>query len=177
MYGFEIGSAWGENQFKSLTMKNTDSVTNYESFEFQVTYNRTRTEQRQITSSKAVFDYLKPLYEPFIDWREYAYLICLDRANNIIGHYRVSEGGISGTVMDAKIILGIALKAQASGIILSHNHPSGNLQPSNADLTLTKKIKEACKLLDIALLDHLIMVAAPQPQSLTYYSFADEGVL
>ena len=80
--------------------------------------------------------------------------------------------GITGTVADPKLILGLALKSAATGIILAHNHPSGNLQPSIQDKDITKKIQEACKLLDITLLDHLIVV----PED-AYFSFADEGFL
>ena len=80
--------------------------------------------------------------------------------------------GITGTVADPKLILGVALKSAATGIILAHNHPSGNLQPSTADLEITKKIESACKFLDIKLLDHIIISPTGQ-----FYSFIDEGVL
>jgi DNA repair protein RadC len=83
----------------------------------------------------------------------------------------VSRGGVSGTVADVKIIMKLAIERLASGIILSHNHPSGNLKPSQADLNLTQKVKEASKFMDVALLDHLILADN------AYYSFADEGVL
>jgi len=81
----------------------------------------------------------------------------------------VSRGGTSGTVVDAKIIFAAAIKARADGIILAHNHPSGNLQPSQADLDLTRKLRQAGEVLDISILDHLILA----PDS-GYYSFADE---
>jgi DNA repair protein RadC len=84
---------------------------------------------------------------------------------------KVSQGGVSGTVADAKIIFNAALEQLASGIILAHNHPSGNLQPSQADLSLTRRLVEAGKLLDIAILDHIIIAGK------AYYSFADEGQL
>ncbi len=84
----------------------------------------------------------------------------------------MSKGGIAGTVADSKLILGVALKSAASGIIVAHNHPSGNLQPSVQDKELTWKIQEAFKLLDITLLDHLIVV----PED-AYLSFAYEGLL
>ncbi len=83
----------------------------------------------------------------------------------------VSTGGISGTVADPKLIFVAALKAGASGMIVSHNHPSGNLTPSQADMELTRKLKEGGKLLEIQLLDHIIMTSE------SYYSFADEGLL
>lgn len=157
-------------------MNNTISSTNYEAFEFKVSYKRSHQSKFKITSSHSAYQYLRPLYGSHIDWKESAYLLCLDRANAIIGHYRISEGGIAGTMMDPKIILGIALKAQASGIILSHNHPSGNLNPSQADVSITRKIKQACELLDMSLLDHIIMVSEEVSHT-PYYSFIDQGAL
>ena len=95
----------------------------------------------------------------------------LNRAHLLIKKKRISEGGVSGTVADPKIIFKLALEELASGIILVHNHPSGNLNPSQSDIDLTKKIKDAGKTLEIQLLDHLIIAGKK------YYSFADEGGL
>jgi DNA repair protein RadC len=95
----------------------------------------------------------------------------LNRANHLLGVYKASIGGISGTVADVRLILGVALKAASTSIILAHNHPSGNLKPSTQDETLTHKILEGGKLLEIRLIDHLII------NSQAFYSFADEGVL
>lgn len=92
-----------------------------------------------------------------------------NRANRVLGIFELSTGGITGTVADPKLIFVAALKAGATGIILSHNHPSGNLQPSQADIDLTRKIKEGGKWLEIQLLDHIIITSE------SYYSFADEG--
>ena len=103
--------------------------------------------------------------------KEECALLFLNKANKIVGIYHVSSGGITGTVVDIRIILGIALKALACNIILAHTHPSGNLTPSQADEELTRKLKEAAKLMDISLLDHLIITSE------TYFSFADEGQL
>jgi DNA repair protein RadC len=96
----------------------------------------------------------------------------VNRANRLIGVCNISTGGITGTVADPKLILAIALKSAATGIILAHNHPSGNLKPSVADIELTKRIQSACKFLDIQLLDHIIVV----PEQ-TYFSFVDEDLL
>jgi len=104
-------------------------------------------------------------------WTEEMILLCLNRANRVVGFYKVSGGGTAGTYVDAKVIFTIALKCSASAIIIAHNHPSGNLKPSQADKDVTKKIKEAGKLLDIQLLDHLILAEQ------NYLSFADEGLL
>ena len=99
------------------------------------------------------------------------WLLLLNRQNTIIKHEFISRGGVSGTVVDPKLVFKPALEHIASGIILAHNHPSGNLKPSNEDISLTKKLKEAGKLFDINVLDHLIICEN------SYYSFADEGII
>ena len=98
-------------------------------------------------------------------------VLCLNRANRVLGYARISSGGISGTIADPKIIFQVALKSNASSIILAHNHPSGNKQPSEADIRLTRKMKDAGVLLDLPVLDHLILTSEG------YHSFADEGLL
>lgn len=98
-------------------------------------------------------------------------ILLLNRANRVIGCYDVSTGGICGTIVDPRVVFAAALKSCAVGIILAHNHPSGNLTPSDADLQLTRKLKEGGLLLDIAVLDHLILSGE------SYLSFTDEGYL
>ena len=98
-------------------------------------------------------------------------MLYLNRANRVIKKKKISEGGVSGTVADPKIIYKSALENLASGIIVVHNHPSGNLTASQQDIALTKKLKEGAKALEIQLLDHLIIAGN------TYFSFADEGML
>lgn len=99
------------------------------------------------------------------------WVLLFNRANRLIKKKRVSEGGVSGTVADPKIIYKLALEELASGIIVVHNHPSGNLTASQSDISLTRKLKEAGQVLEIQLLDHLIVAG------LKYFSFADEGIL
>lgn len=99
-------------------------------------------------------------------------LLLMNRSNSVLGILPVSKGGISGTVTDIRLIYQGAIKANASGIIVCHNHPSGNLNPSESDTKLTHKIKEAGLLMDIQLLDHLIIISDGG-----YYSFADNGLL
>ncbi|MFC4738575.1 RadC family protein [Flavobacterium ponti] len=106
-----------------------------------------------------------------IEYQEEVKVILLNRANIVLGIYEMSKGGISGTVVDIRIILGVALKCNASSIVLVHNHPSGKLVPSEADKAITKKLKDASNLLDIGLLDHIII------SRLNYFSFSDEGIL
>ena len=123
----------------------------------------------KITSSRAAFDHLGPLliglpHEEF-------WIIILNRANHVIRKKCISKGGVSGTVVDIKLILKALIEVLASSVILFHNHPSGNLEPSTQDLNITLKIKKAVQQMDIQLLDHLII------GNNAFYSFADEGKL
>lgn len=108
-----------------------------------------------------------------IELQERFVVMYLNRANRVIGIYPISVGGITGTVADIRLILSVALKAAATSIILVHNHPSGNLKPSNADVLLTQRIKEAASYMDIKVVDHLIL----SPDEELYYSFAEDGVV
>ena len=99
------------------------------------------------------------------------WILLLNRSNQVIDQKRISSGGISGTVTDVRMILNAAVERLASGIILAHNHPSGNLSPSEADLKITKKIKEAAQMLDLSLLDHLIV------SDQGYLSMADDNLM
>jgi DNA repair protein RadC len=125
----------------------------------------------QIKSSQAAAQILQPFYDEFIDYKEVSYVILLNRANRLLGVHKLSEGGMSGTVIDLKILFQAALLAGASAVILSHNHPSGTLKPSTQDETLTKKVIESGKMLEIDVLDHVILTSDG------YFSFADEGKL
>jgi DNA repair proteins len=129
-------------------------------------------ERPKVTTSKDAADLLKNIWnENKIDFVEQFKLLFLNRANKVLGMLDVSTGGVTGTTADPRVIYVAALKANATAIIISHNHPSGNLKPSKADEELTLKIKEAGKFLDISLLDHIIITSEG------YYSFADEGLL
>lgn len=123
--------------------------------------------KEKITSSNEVFEIFQPKLGdlPFEEF----WVLLLNRANKVIGQEMISRGGVSGTVADTKIIFKAALDHLASSIILIHNHPSGNLQPSSQDIQLTNKMKEAGLMMDVAVLDHLIVTDTG------YFSFADEG--
>ena len=127
-------------------------------------------QQIQVTSSRAVYDYIQPVWRD-MDYRESFAILLLSRSMKILGLSWISQGGISGTVVDVKLIFQTALKANASAIILLHNHPSGNLNPSDADRNITDKIKNGGKILDIDVPDHLILTSE------SYFSMADEGML
>lgn len=139
--------------------------------EITVKYDRKikNSEREKITSSQKAFEILAPFYEDLIDYKELSYMILLNRSNRVIGVHKLSEGGKCGTIVDVRIVFQMALLAGSCAIILSHNHPSGELRGSNSDDTLTKKIKEAGKLLEIDLLDHVILTSEG------YYSYADNG--
>jgi DNA repair protein RadC len=124
----------------------------------------------KIAGSRDCYDLVLPLWDDLEYCESFACLL-MNRANRVLGIALVSKGGVSGTVADPKIIFQHALKANASCIILLHNHPSGNTNPSEADIHLTKKLVEGGKLLDLAVLDHLIVTTDG------YYSFADEGLI
>lgn len=106
-----------------------------------------------------------------IEWVESFIAIALSKSNKVLGFYKVSQGGITGTVADPRVILQFALLSNATTLIIAHNHPSGNITPSRQDEELTKKIKTAASYFDIRLLDHIIVTSE------SYYSFADEGIL
>jgi DNA repair protein RadC len=106
-----------------------------------------------------------------IELQETFMIMLMNRANRVIGVYKVSNGGLTGTVADIRLIFVAALKAASGSIILAHNHPSGNLNPSGEDSKLTLKIRDAGKLLDIQVLDHLILGEEG------YFSFADQGMI
>lgn len=126
-------------------------------------------QKEKITSSKDVFELFQSIME---DYKyESFWILLLNRANKIIKKTQVSDGGVSGTIADPKRIFKLSLENDASGIILCHNHPSGNIKPSEADIKLTKKIQKGGELLEINVLDHIIIGEE------NYFSFADENIL
>lgn len=127
----------------------------------------------KISSASDGADYLKLMYDQdTIEISESAIVVYFNQALNSIGWFRVSQGGMTGTVIDVRLVLATALKCGAAGIMMSHNHPSGNTEPSESDKNLTQKLKEAGKIMDIRLIDHIILTANG-----SYFSFADEGLL
>jgi len=126
-------------------------------------------DKKTVVSSKDAFEYFQSIIGDLTF--EESHFITLNNASKVIAHHKTSQGGMAGTVMDPRLILKQALLDGASKIILAHNHPSGNLKPSEADIAITKKIKESAKLMDIILLDHLIITQK------SFFSFADEGLI
>ncbi|MCB0547425.1 MAG: DNA repair protein RadC [Phaeodactylibacter sp.] len=124
----------------------------------------------QVTCSRDAFNALAPL---LLDLpHEEFWILLLNRANRVLGREQVSQGGVAGTVVDAKIVFRTAIEGGATSLILCHNHPSGNLNPSQADIDLTRKLKKAGEIVDVLVVDHLII-----GEGGGYYSFADEGMI
>lgn len=125
-------------------------------------------ELTKITSSKLVFEIMQPVIGELA--HEEFWVLFLNNSNKVISKSQLSKGGISGTIVDVRMVFRLALENGATALILCHNHPSGNLQPSDADRKITKKIKQAGDSLDVKVLDHLIITETK------YYSFVDEGI-
>ncbi len=126
-------------------------------------------EKKKITSSASVFELMQPIIGDLP--HEEFWIVYLNNSNKVIDRYQLSKGGITGTLVDVRLALKMALELGATSIILVHNHPSGNLNPSNSDKQLTQKLKTAGESLDIKVLDHVIVTDK------SYFSFADEGLL
>lgn len=143
--------------------------------EIKITYSRRNSdsqEKRIVKSSLDLYNYLLKIWDfETIDLFEEFKIVLLNQSNTVIGMYPVSKGGISSTIVEIRHIIYIALKTNSSSLALAHNHPSGNLKPSSADLKITNKIKDACNLMDIQLLDHIIMSRT------NYLSLKDDGYM
>jgi len=126
-------------------------------------------ELNKISSSKSIFELMQPLIGELS--HEEFWIIYLNNSNKVLSKSQLSKGGITGTVVDVRLVFKSAIELGAVSIILSHNHPSGNLNPSEADRQITQKLKLAGQSLDIRILDHLIVTET------AYYSFSDEGIL
>jgi DNA repair protein RadC len=141
--------------------------------EIEITYKPAIGSKPEVTSSSDAYLILKEHYpENQIALKEYFVVMYLNQANRVIGVQKLSIGGLTSAVADVRLLFGTALKVLATGVVISHNHPSGNLKPSLQDKNLTKQVNEAGKLLDIKLLDHLILTPDDQ-----YISMADQGIL
>lgn len=128
-------------------------------------------ERVQIHNSKDIQEYLTPIFSCCMEHHEEMWAIYMNNQHRILGTAKISQGGLTETTADPKIILQIALKANASSIIIAHNHPSGNPYPSTCDDRITQKIREGAKFLDMQLTDHIVMCDG------CYYSYSDEGKL
>lgn len=138
--------------------------------EISISYTPSRYNQSKIQTTEDAYDVLKEFFaQGTIALQEQFVVMYLNAGHNVLGIYTASKTGITRTVADIRLILGVALKTASTAMIIAHNHPSGNLNPSVADEVITKKLKDAAALLDVNLLDHLIV------SDKGFYSFADEG--
>lgn len=138
---------------------------------FRIIADKSDFKATKISSSEDAHIIIKQFYDDDIEIYESFFLLLLNRANNTIGFVKISQGGTVGRVVDPKLIAKYAIDGLASSVILAHNHPSGNTNPSEADREATKKIKEGLKLFDISVLDHIILTAD------SHFSFADNRIL
>ena len=144
----------------------------YKVGEVELTYKSTSKVRSKIYGSEDAYKYLLPTYKKgTICYKEYFKVLFLNQANQVLGYTLISEGGITETSVDVRVILQAALLTNSVAIILAHNHPSGNLKPSRQDMEITKQVKDAARLMRITVTDHLILTDAG------YYSFSDEGQL
>ncbi|MCK9421236.1 MAG: JAB domain-containing protein [Bacteroidales bacterium] len=148
-------------------------VTSPELAEVKVIYKNRQREKVKVCSSRDAYQIFYQIFDKdTIEYQEQFYMLLLNRANLVLGWIKLSHGGMSGTIVDPKVVFSIALMTSCTCIVLCHNHPSGSTIPSEADIALTKSLSQSGKLLEISLLDHLII-----GQEGCYYSFADEGRL
>lgn len=148
-------------------------IKNFKNFvgELTVTFKRTSLPTLTISKSSDINDFIRPFFDDIMDDHEEVKVVHLNTSNKVINVHHVSRGGISATVVPIKLILRNALLIPCSSIILVHNHPSGKLIASNADLIMSKKLKKACEMVDIKFLDSIIITRE------NYLSFADEDLL
>ena len=144
----------------------------YKVGEVKLSYKPKFKNQQKVTCSEDAYRYMLSTYKKgTICYKEYFKVLFLNQANQILGYTLISEGGITETSVDVRVILQAALLTNSVAIILAHNHPSGNMKPSRQDMEITKQVKDAARLMRITVIDHLILTDTG------YYSFADEGQL
>ena len=139
--------------------------------EFSLKYTKTDIQKTKVTTSESASNVIRKFYFDDINIYESFFILLLNRANNTTGFAKISQGGTAGTVVDIKIIAKYAVESLSSAVIICHNHPSGDKRPSDADLNITRRIKDALLLLDVKLFDHIIITEND------FYSFADNGNL
>ncbi|MCU7618514.1 JAB domain-containing protein [Chryseobacterium sp. PBS4-4] len=140
--------------------------------EIKLSYSRKGNCERLITSTADVVSIFREHFDADeMDYRESFFALYLNQANKVLGIKKISECGISSTLVDVRIVMQAALLCNASGIIVTHNHPSGNIKPSSADTKITEQIKDAAKILSMTLLDHFILTSD------AHFSFADQGMI
>jgi DNA repair protein RadC len=144
----------------------------YDMPEVQIKYRTGNVQRQKIEGAEDSYNVFRGIFdEDTIDYDESVFVVFTNRALYTIGYFKVSQGGLSGTVVDPKKIFSVALQSGATGLIIAHNHPSGNLKPSVQDKELTTKLQQGAKILDLTFYDHLIVTSD------NYYSFNEEGLI
>jgi DNA repair protein RadC len=138
---------------------------------YELRKNQTDFPKMKIKDANDSSEFIKQFYQGDIEIYESFFLLLLNNANQTIGYAKISQGGVTSTVVDVKIIAKYVVDSLATNIILAHNHPSGNLNPSTADINITAKIKEAMKFFDVTVLDHIILTAD------SFYSFSNNDLM
>ena len=139
--------------------------------EYSLKYTKSKIQKTKVTTSESASNVIRKFYFDDINIYESFFILLLNRQNVTTGFAKISQGGTAGTVVDIKIIAKYAIESLSSSVIICHNHPAGNKQPSDADINITKKIKDVLLLLDIKLIDHIIITEND------FYSFADNSDL
>lgn len=171
-YGDEDTEGLIEQLEDEARMKGEDEPQEFLLAEVHVSYQRYEpVTGESITNPESAAKVMRPLFGSSLNLREELYMIALNRANNVAGWYRLAQGGIAMCAVDIRLLAAVALKCLASAVIIAHNHPSGNANPSKEDITIAGKIKSALKLLDIELLDSMVITRD------SFYSMASEGDL
>jgi len=158
--------------FKELLNTDDNVIVNELCLSYKKSLKLNDPQYKQLNSSSKVSNLLRQIWDKDqLMIRESFYLLCFSSALDLLGYYKISEGGLDAVMVDFRILFSIALLSRASSIIVAHNHPSGSLRPSEADKSLTEKIVHAGELFSIKLNDHIILTEH------SYYSFRDEGLL
>lgn len=163
---------WTTNMVTDLLKIDDIMNIDYKVGEVKLSYKPKFKNQQKVTCSEDAYRYMLSTYKKeTICYKEYFKVLFLNQANQILGYTLISEGGITETCADVRLIMQAALLTNSIALILAHNHPSGNLKPSRQDMEITKQVRDAALLMRIKVLDHIILTDTK------YYSFADEGML
>jgi DNA repair protein RadC len=165
----------GSELDEKIVVNHTKQYKDMKMYELEVRYKNLASEREKVKlcDSQVLREYIKSMYaDKAMDWREYAFVICLNNSMQVIGHYELSHGGITGTIVDPRVVFGVALGCQACSIIVVHNHPSGTFKMSNADIAISERLETAGRALDVRLTDFVICTEQgiySQTMDNTYY--------
>lgn len=152
-----------------LELELSDIERDFNVREIDITFKEARLQFNQVRTSRDAYDFVKEIIFEGIEVQEHFVVLYMNQSNRIIGYYKHSKGTINSTQVDVQLVIAVAIKTLAKGMVISHNHPSGNTIPSEADRRMTRRLKEAASMFDISILDHIIVTTEG------YHSFADTG--